>query len=80
MRKEATFLGSLDIAKRTNVINSRYRTQDGRFILSEADIRKLFYSMTPEEYVNGLDIEQITDEKAQELIKLNNYQLGYESK
>lgn len=74
MRKEAYFLGSADIARRANVIETNYKTTDGRYILSEANLRRVAF--TPEEYQNGLDVEQISDEKAQELIKLNNYHIG----
>ena len=76
MRKEATYVASADVARRAGVISSSYRTADGRYILAEHDLRSVRLSMTPEEYVTGLDVEIISDEKAKELIKANNYAIG----
>lgn len=69
MRKEKSFLASAEIAGRIGVIESRYRVPDGRYILSERDLRTYRFSMTPEEFVNGLDVEILTDKQLNRLIR-----------
>lgn len=76
MRKEAIYAASADIARRAGVISSSYRTADGRFILSEHDLRSVRFSMTPEEYVTGLDVEIVSEEEAKTLIRDGGYQIG----
>lgn len=78
MKKKALFSASADIARRTGVINTCYRTKDGRFILSENDLSPIRLVMLPDEYVNGLDVIKVTDEEAKRLIAENNYQIGEE--
>jgi len=74
MRKESTFLASAEIARRAGVITTNYRTKDGRYIVSEKALRAL--SIMPEEYVNGLDVEIISEAEAERLIAENGYQIG----
>lgn len=68
MKKESIFLASAEIAKRINMEQSRYRTPDGKYILSEHDIRMLRFKMTPEEYIKGIDAKIITEKEADALI------------
>ncbi len=76
MRVEGRYVASASVARRTGMIESRYRTKDGRFILSEKDLRSVRLTMKPEEYVNGLDVELITQEEASTLIREGGYTLG----
>ena len=69
MKKETTFLASEGIARRAGVMETRYRTPQGRYVLSEKDIRQIRFQMTPEEYVNGLDARIVTTEEAREILK-----------
>lgn len=71
----ATYLVTRDIAERSGMIATRYRTKDGRFILNDRDLSHVRFSS--EEYITGLQgVEQITDAKASKLIKANGYQMG----
>ena len=75
MIESTTFLVTEDIARRSGTIDFRYRTADNHFILGNKDLQRVRF--TTEEYLNGLQgIEQITKERADELIKENNYQMG----
>lgn len=76
IKKDKYYSASADIARRTGVINSRYRTKDGRFILSDKDLGRARLVMTPEEYINGMDVTPLTDGQAKKLIAQNDYQLG----
>ncbi len=76
MRRESTFLASAEIARRAGVITTNYRTADGRYIVSEKALRGLWASIRPEEYVNGLDVELITEDEAKRLIAEGGYQIG----
>lgn len=75
MMTTANYIVTKDIAQRSGMIASRYRTEDGRFILNERDLARV--RLTPEEYVSGLaGVEMITTEVAKTLIRQNNYQMG----
>lgn len=76
MRAEGTFLASADVARRAGAIATSYRTKDGRFVISEKALRSLRMTMTPDEYVNGLDVELISESEAERLIAENGYQYG----
>lgn len=79
MKKEdKIYLVSADIAERAQCIESSYRTEDGRYIISEKALRDFRFQMTAEEYVTGLDAEIITKAQAQRLMKANNYAIGPE--
>lgn len=79
MKKEdKIYLVSADIAQRAQCIESSYRTEDGRYIISEKALRDFRFQMTAEEYVTGLDAEIITKAQAQRLMKANNYSIGPE--
>lgn len=62
MRQEGFFLASAEIAKRAGVEGTRYKTSEGKYILSEKDLRKVNFSV--DEYANGLDVTVITEEQA----------------
>lgn len=68
MERETSFLASAEIAERVGVRATRYKTPDGKYIISEKDLRMLRFSMTAEEYVNGLDVEILTEERKRQLM------------
>ena len=75
MMDAATYLVSEDIARRSGLIDSRYRIADGRFVLNDRDLARIRF--TTDEYVSGLPgVEKTTSEEAQTLIAQNNFQLG----
>lgn len=76
MRKEATFLASVDVARRAGVTGTNYRVKDGRYVISEKSLRSLRMNLKPEEYVNGLDVELVSESEALRLIKEAGYDIG----
>lgn len=63
------------VARRAGVIASRYRTQDGRFVLDDKDLS--YIRLTPDEYLHGLEgIERVTKQEALSEIQMENYQMG----
>jgi len=76
MEREQLYLASASIAERAHCINSSYRTRDGRYIITESDLRSIGFQMTAEEYVTGLDAEMITADEAKRLMRENNYLTG----
>ena len=75
MVESVTFVVTEDVARRSGVIATRYRTEDGRFILNNRDLRGV--RMTAEELQTGLQgIERISDELARQLIKKGGYKMG----
>ena len=73
----AFYLVSEEIARRAGVINSRYRTQDGRYVLDDKDLS--YIRLTPDEYISGLKgVERVTKKEAMTEIQKENYQIGVE--
>lgn len=71
----AHFVVTRDIALRTGMIDTKYRTKDGRFIVDNRSLSRVRF--TPEEYVNGLaGVEMITLEEAETLIAQGGFQTG----
>lgn len=71
----AFYLVSRDIAIRSGVIQRRYRTKDGRFILDNKDLARVRF--TTDEYISGLSgVEKITEARAQQLMAQNSYRMG----
>jgi len=69
------YLASEDIARRSGMIESRYRTKDGRYVLNNRDLSRI--RLSGDEFVTGLNgIEKITKEDADALIKDGGYTLG----
>lgn len=68
MNKEKIFLASEEVAQMLGVEKSRYRTAEGKYILSEHDIRTLCIGKDMDEFVNGIDAKVISEAKARELI------------
>lgn len=67
-----------EIALRSGVIDSRYRTKDGFFILNNRDLSRIRF--TTEEYITGLrGVEKITPSEAQTLEAENSYKMGLPS-
>lgn len=64
-----------EIAVRSGVIDGRYRTLDGFFILDNKDLSRIRF--TPDEYINGLEgIEKISETEAQSLIAKGGFKMG----
>ena len=76
MERDTYYLASADVARRAGVINPRYRVDDGRFVLSAADLRRLQFKMTPEEFVTGLDVTIVPYDEALQLIAANHNSMG----
>ena len=74
MRTTKYFLVRPEIAQRAGVADVRFRTQDGKMILSEQDIRSV--RLEPEEYLNGVVEDVLTEEQANILIAEGGKQLG----
>jgi len=76
MKKQTSYSVSLDVARRSGVISSRYRTPDGRFLLTERDLQNMRFRMTAEEFITGLDAYIVSAEEASKLAKEGGYHLG----
>lgn len=75
MMDAATYLVSEDIARRSGLIDSRYRIRDGRYVLNDRDLSRIRF--TTDEYISGLPgVEKTTSEEAHTLIAGNNFQIG----
>jgi hypothetical protein len=71
----AFYLVTRDIAIRSGLVDVRYRTHDGRFILDNKDLSRVRF--TTDEYVSGLaGVEKITESEAQALIAQGGYKKG----
>ena len=71
----AFYLVTKDVAIRSGLIDVRYRTLDGRFILDNKDLSRVRF--TTDEYVSGLKgIEKISEAEAQTLIAQGGYTKG----
>lgn len=71
----AFYLVTREVAERCGLLNERYITDDGKFILDNKDLSRL--RLTSTEFVNGVQgIEMITKEEADDKIKQGGYQLG----
>ena len=69
------YLVTKEIALRSGMIDTRYRTQDGRFILNDRDLSRIRFS--PNEYLTGLQgIERISASEANTLIAKNGNAMG----
>ena len=71
----AFYLVTRDIAIRSGLVDVRYRTLDGRFILDNKDLSRV--RLTTDEYVSGLaGVEKITEAEATTLIARGGYKKG----
>lgn len=71
----AFYLVTRDIAIRSGLVDVRYRTLDGRFILDNKDLSRVRF--TTDEYVSGLaGVEKISESEAQTLIAQGGYKKG----
>lgn len=71
----AFYVVTESIARRSGVIEQRYRTKDGRFILDNKDLSRIRF--TTDEYTQGLSgVVRITKQEAYALIRQNNYAMG----
>lgn len=75
MVESATYLVTTDIAKRSGLIDVRYRVADGRFVLDNKDLERVRF--TASEYVSGLaGVEEIPFAQARQLIRENGFVMG----
>lgn len=71
----AFYLVTESIAIRSGLIDRRYRTLDGRFILDNKDLSRVRF--TTDEYISGLEgVEKITESEAKTLIAQGGYKKG----
>lgn len=71
----AFYLVTRDIAIRSGLVDVRYRTLDGRFILDNKDLSRVRF--TTDEYVSGLKgVEKISEAEATTLIAQGGYEKG----
>lgn len=71
----AFYVVTESIARRSGVIEQRYRTKDGRFILDNKDLSRIRF--TTNEYTQGLSgVVRVTKQEAYALIRQNNYAMG----
>jgi hypothetical protein len=76
MREMKYLKVSADVAKRAGVIDVRYRTGDGDFIINESDLRMIRFE--PEEITRGIGGQVISEQEAMLLIEEGGNQLGEE--
>lgn len=76
MREMKYLKVSSDVAKRAGVIDVRYRTDDGDFIINESDLRMIRFE--PEEITRGIGGQVISEQEAMLLIEEGGNQLGEE--
>ena len=68
MRATKYLLVTEEIAERAGLKDLRTKTEDGRYVLYEGDLKLVH--LLPEEYVTGLQgVEVITEARAQELVE-----------
>jgi hypothetical protein len=74
MEVQVNFSVSEDIARRAGLLNERYRTRDGRFILTDKDLQRV--RLSADEIVNGLDAVRLTKTEAEALAAANGLSMG----
>ena len=75
MEKSIYFSVSADVAERSTLKDVRYRTKDGRFILTDKDLQRV--RLLPSEFINGLDAVMLKDKnEADNLIAEGGFLLG----
>jgi len=75
MEKSIYFSVSADVAERSTLKDVRYRTKDGRFILTDKDLQRV--RLLPSEFINGLDAVMLKDKnEADNLIAEGGFVLG----
>ena len=65
---------SRSVAVRAGVVSQRYMTKDGRYVVSDRDLRGL--RLEPQEYVTGIDAFLLTQPEAQAAIREGGFNLG----
>lgn len=75
MEITAFYLVTKAIAIRSGLVDRRYRTLDGRYILDSKDLARVRF--TPDEYISGLDgVVKISEAEAKTLIAKGGYKKG----
>lgn len=75
MKKENYYSASEYVAKRAGCTHSCYKTSDGRYVLTERDVRAALPQMTQEELITGFDIIPLSEQEALRLISENGYRI-----
>lgn len=71
----AIYIVDRDIAIRSGLLESRYRTADGRFVLNKRDLARV--RLTADEFITGLTgVEKVTPEEAKTLIAQGGFKMG----
>lgn len=71
MVENALYLAGEEIARRCGVYETAYVTADRKFVIDMSDLKRM--RMTGDEYINGLNIEKVSEEEAERLIAENKY-------
>ena len=75
MKRVSYYSVSAEVARLSGPLTTNYRTKDGRFILSEKQVKRIpsfdGKSANP-------DIVEISENEARRLIQLGSYQMGEE--
>ena len=75
MEKSIYFSVSADVAERSTLKDVRYRTKDGRFILTDKDLQRV--RLLPSEFITGIDAVMLKDkDEADKLIAAGGFLLG----
>lgn len=75
MDAHVNFSVSADVARRSGLANERYRTADGRFVMTDKDLQRV--RLLPDEIVNGLDAIMLTKQEAEHLVSENGLKMGF---
>ena len=76
MIKEKYYTASAELTRRAGTIDSRYRTKDGRYVITDRDLGKISLVMTPQEFIGGIDIIEVSEKEAKRLVSEGGYHLG----
>jgi len=78
MKAETYYKVTAQVAVRTGMTRTLYRTADGHYVCSARDLRGI--RLEPEEYITGIEgLERITYEEAQALIEEGGRTLGVQA-
>lgn len=78
MKAESYYKVTAEVAVRTGMTRTLYRTADGHYVCSARDLRGI--RLEPEEYITGIEgVESITYAEAQALIEEGGRSLGVQS-
>ena len=73
MKRVSYYSVSAEVARLSGSLATTYRTKDGRFILSEKQVKRIPSS---DDKADNPDIVEIPENEARRLIQLGGYQMG----